>query len=140
MTFFVDEAVVSEGDSRLGLFRLLDVSGSSLNMLCCGCPAIGVWKFRGLGNISPAPPLPPKLAPQSEKNVDGDGSISPGKNRLGNADNGVCSGGPEVVACLGANGLTGPVAPALSSVTLGDGGGKTTDPAGASDGRVVGGC
>lgn len=91
--------------------------------------------------MSPAPPRPPNVAPQSEKNVEGEGSISPGKNRLGNADRGVCSGGPVVVvAGRGANGFTGPVAPALSSVTLGDGGGSTTEPAGASDGLVVGGC
>lgn len=138
LTFFVDDALVSDGESRLGLFRLVEGSGSSLNMLCCGCPAIGVWKFRGLGSISE--PLAPKVAAQSGKNVEGDGSMPSGKNRLGSADKGVCSGGPEVVAGRGAKGLTGPVAPALSNVTLGDGGGKTTDPAGASEGRVVGGC
>lgn len=135
---FLDEELASEGESRVGDFRLLDVSSSSLKILCWDCPAIGVWKFNGLGRTSP-PPLPPK-EPQSEKNVEGEGSISPGKNRLGNAESGVCSGGPDVVAGRGANGLTGPVAPALSKVTLGDGGGSTTDPAGASDSLVVGGC
>jgi hypothetical protein len=84
------EAVLASGESKLGDFRLLDVSGSSLKMLCCGWPAIGVWKFRGLGNISEElVPLAPNDAPQSEKKVDGDGSISPGKNRLGSAESGV---------------------------------------------------